>query len=700
MERRTRVVTEEQPTRLSPTATAPNPLIDDWSGPFGGVPPFDRVRVEHFVPALDFAIAQVTGEVERIAADPSPPTFQNTLEALERSGRALQRVKAVARVWRTTMSTPEFRAIEGELMTKMTRLDDRVRQDAALFRRIDQVYQARESLQLTAEQARLAWHYHTEFTRAGAALPEAAKRRLAEINERLTELSTRFDQNLLADESAHFVALESESDLVGLPAADREAAAAAAELRGMPGRWVIANTRSAVEPFLAHARSRPLRERVWRMFVNRGNTRGAHDNQPVIGEMLELRAERARLLGYPSHAHWAVENTMAKTPARALDLMEAVWPKAVAGVRAELEQMRRVASAERGEGGIEPWDYRFYADKVRAENHRLDWHELEPYLQLEKLREGMFWVAEHLFGMRFRPVDVPVYHADVRVWEVTDVAGGSHVGLFYFDPYARPGKKSGAWMNHYRRQQRLDGPVTPIVSNNCPFLRGRAQEPVLISWTDAVTLFHEFGHALHGLSSSVTYPSLSGTQVSPDYVEFASQILEFWLSTPEVLSRFALHHRTGEPMPDPLMERIEQAARAGEGFSTTEQLASALVDMKLHMEPGHASNAAGLEQETLKSYGMPAELVLRHGLPHFAHIFSGDQYAAKYYSYLWADVLAADAREAFLEQGGMFSRKVAARLRETLLSKGNTVDPEEAYLAFRGRAPRVEALLEHRGFVA
>jgi peptidyl-dipeptidase Dcp len=683
-----------------------NPVLAEWSGPFGGVPPFDRVGVEHFMPALDAAIEQVTASIERIAADPASPTFQNTLEALERSGQALYRVKAVARVWRTTMSSPELRAIEGEMMAKLAGLDDRIKQNAQLFQRIEAVYRSGGAPiasgdrfgALTEEQRRLTWLYHLDFTRAGAGLGDEAKRRLAEINQRLAELSTRFDQNVLVDESSQFALLETEAELAGLPAAERVAAAEAAAANGMVGKWIVPNTRSAVEPFLTHADSRALRESVWRMFVGRGDNPGDHDNNPVIAEMLALRAERSTLLGYPSFAHWAVENTMAKTPERALELMEAVWPRAVAGVQAEVDEMRELARAS-GVDEIQPWDYRYFADKVRARVQGLDWHQLEPYLQLEKLREGMFWVAGRLFRMSFMAVDVPVYHPDVRVWEVSDERTGAHIGLFYFDPFARQGKKSGAWMNHYRRQQRLDGVVTPIVSNNCNFVRGRPGDPVLISWTDAVTLFHEFGHALHGLSSRVTYPTLAGTQVSPDYVEFASQILEFWLSTPEVLGRFAIHHKTGKPMPARLMERIERASRAGEGFSTTEQLASALVDMKLHLDPGRPDPAA-VARETLNRYGMPKELVLRHGLPHFAHIFSGDQYAAKYYSYLWADVLAADAREAFLEQGGMFATAVAERMRDALLSKGNTVDPEEAYLAFRGRAPRVQALLEHRGFVA
>jgi peptidyl-dipeptidase Dcp len=492
------------------------------------------------------------------------------------------------------------------------------------------------------------------------------------------------------------VVIENEADLAGVPDPERAVAASAAESRGLPGRWVIANTRSAVEPFLTYARHRHLREEVWRMFVTRGDG-PERDNRPVITEILALRAERARLLGYSSHAHWAAERQMAKLPARAMELMEAVWMSAVRRVLDEVEMMLPVARRD-GVEGIKPWDYRYYAEIVRQPLADLDWDEVKPFLQLDLLRDGMFWVAGELFGLGFEPVSAPVYHPDVRVWEVVERAGGRHVGLFYFDPLARAGKKSGAWMNHYRRQERLDGEVTPIVSNNCNYLQGRPDEPILISWSDAHTLFHEFGHALHGLLSEATYPSLSGTFVPTDYVEFPSQLLEHWLGTPEFLTRFALHFRTGEPMPRELVERVELAARLGRGFSTAEELASGIVDMRLHLETEWPIDVEAFERDTLASIGMPEEIAMRHRPPHFEHIFSSDDYAAKYYSYLWADVIAADAAEAFEEAGGMYDRATARSLRENVLSRGNTIDPEVGWLNFRGREPAVAALMRKRGF--
>ena len=675
-----------------------NPILAPWRGPHGGVPPLDRVRVEHFMPALAEAVSSKLEEVDRIVADPAPPTFANTLEALERSGELLRRVETFANIWRSTVSTPEFQAIEGEMMARLSEVDDRIKQNGALFRRIEAVYEGRNTL--GAEQQRLAWLYHTDFVRAGAALSDAAKPRLAQINQRLAELGTRFDQNVLWDESNRYLLLESDADLAGLPAQERSSASAAADARGFPGKWLIANTRSAVEPFLTYAGRRDLRERALRMFLGRGDAAGERDNKPVLTETLRLRAERAALLGYRSHAHWAVEKSMAKTPERATALMEAVWPHALRKVREEIAEMRKLARADGVTDDLQPWDYRYYAEKVRRPMFDLDWHDVEPYLQLERLREGMFWVAGELFGIEFAPVDVPVYHPDVRAWEVRDRASGRHVGLFYFDPFARPGKKSGAWMNHYRMQEGLGGGVTPVVSNNCNYLRGKPDEPVLISWIDAVTLFHEFGHALHGLSSNVTYRSLAGTSVSTDYVEFPSQVLEFWLSTPEVLERFAVHHETGEPIRAELVERIERATTAAEGFSTTEQIASGLVDMRLHLVADGEIDPSAVELETLAAYGMPREVAMRHRPPHFAHIFSGDHYAAKYYSYLWADVLAADAREAFHQAEGMYDHSVAKRLLDHVLSRGNTVDPEEAYRVFRGRDAETDALMRKRGFLA
>jgi peptidyl-dipeptidase Dcp len=688
--------TDTPATTMAPAATG-NALLAPWTGPHGGVPPFDEVRVEDFQPALEAAMAENLAEVERIASDPAAPTFQNTLAELERAGRTLSRVGTVYGVWGANMSTPEFQAVQREMAPRLAAFSDRIFQNEALFRRIAAVYEARASL--TPEQQRLAWLYHTNFVRAGARLDGAAKGRLSEINQRLAALFTAFNQNILADETDHFVLLQSEAELAGLPESLRDAAAAAAAARGEAGKWLVANTRSATDPFLTYSERRDLRERVWRMFVDRGDNGGAHDNNRIVAEILALRAERARLLGYETHAHWRLEDAMAKTPERAMELMEAVWTPAVARVREEVADMQALADAEAPGITIEPWDYRYYAEKVRQARYDLDANEVKPYLQLDRLREGMFWVAGELFGFAFTPVsDVPVFHPDVTVWEVTDRASGRHVGLWYFDPYARAGKRSGAWMNAYRTQERFDGEVTTLVSNNSNFVQGRPGEPVLISWDDARILFHEFGHALHGLASAVEYPSLAGTSVPRDYVEFPSQLLEHWLSTPEVLQRFAVHHETGRPIPQELVDRIERAATFNQGFATTEYLSSALVDMKLHLAGGQPIDPDAFEREALAALGMPREIVMRHRTPQFQHVFGSDGYSAGYYSYLWSDVLTADAYGAFTEAGGPYDRAVADRLVRHVFSIGNTVDPAEAYRAFRGRDARVEALMRKRGF--
>jgi peptidyl-dipeptidase Dcp len=684
-------------------APAPEPAVDvllsDWAGPYGGVPPFDRVEVSALAPALEAAMAENLAEVERIAANPEPPTFENTLAALERAGRTLRRVRTIYGIWGANMSTPELQAVEREMAPKLAAFSDRITQNEALFNRIAAVYESPSKAQLTPEQQRLAWLYHTNYVRAGARLSAAAKERLSEINQQLAGLFTRFNQNLLADETNYRLVLESEAELAGLPQSVRDAAAAEAAAQGLEGRWVITNTRSSMEPFLTYSDRRDLRERGWRMWVDRGDNADANDNNEIIAQILALRAERAQLLGYETHAHWRLENAMAQTPERALELMEAVWTPAVARVREEVADMQAVADSAGADITIEPWDYRYYAEKVRKARYDLDQNEVKPYLQLDSLRHGMFWVAGELFDFDFRPVaDVPVFHPDVRVWEVTDRSSGRHVGLWYFDPYARAGKRSGAWMNAYRSQERFDGDVTTIVSNNSNFVKGSPGEPVLISWDDATTLFHEFGHALHGLASNVTYPSLAGTAVARDYVEFPSQLLEHWLATPEVLQRFAVHYRTGEPIPQDLVERIERAATFNEGFATTEYLASALVDMKLHLAGAQRIDPDAFERETLAELGMPREIVMRHRTPQFQHAFGSDGYSAGYYSYLWSDVLTADAYNAFVEAGGPYDRAVAQRLRDHVFSIGNTVDPAEAYRAFRGRNPSIDALLEKRGF--
>jgi peptidyl-dipeptidase Dcp len=691
------------PTDETPTTEAPvqNPLLPDWTGPHGGVPPFDRVTVEHLKPALEAGMAEQLAEIDAIANDPAPPTFDNTLAAYERSGRTLDRVGRIYGVHAGNLSTPEFQAVEREMAPRLAAFTDQIVQNEKLFARIDAVYQARDKAKLTPEQKRLAWLHYTDFVRAGARLDGPAKKRLSEINQRLAALFTTFGQNVLADEKDYVLVLEKEDDLAGLPDSVRAAASAAAEDRGHKGKWAVLNTRSSMDPFLTYSDRRDLREKVWRTYYSRGDNGDAKDNKKTITEILKLRAERAKLLGYATHAHWRLENVMAKTPERAMELMEAVWKPAVARVAEEVADMQAVADKELPEAArikIEPWDYRYYAEKVRKAKYDLDQNAVKPYLQLDKLREGMFWVAGELLGLRFTPAsDLPVFHPDVRVWEVKN-ADGKHVGLWYFDPYARPGKRSGAWMATYRDQHRLDGAVTTIVSNNSNFVKGKAGEPILVSWDDASTLFHEFGHALHGLSSNVTYPSLAGTAVARDYVEFPSQLLEHWLATPEILNKYALHYETGKPLPREMVDKIERAKTFNQGFMTVEYLAAALVDMKLHTSAQADIDPAVFEKETLAALGMPREVVLRHRLPHFNHIFGSDSYSAAYYSYLWSDTLTADAYEAFTSAQGPYDKAVAERLRKHVFSVGNTIDPADGYRAFRGRDVTIDALMRKRGF--
>jgi peptidyl-dipeptidase Dcp len=673
-----------------------NPLIPKWTGPYGGVPPFDRVKVEHFKPALEAAMAEHLAEVERIAADPAPPSFENTFAALERAGRTLDRVGAVYNVFAGTRRTSDFQEVEREMEPKLAAHRDKVVQNARLFKRIAAVYEGPERAKLDTEQQRLAWDKYTSFVRTGARLDDGSKKKLADINQRLATLYTQFSQNVLADEG-RYVLVDRESELEGLPEAHVSTAAAEARGRGHEGKWAILNTRSSVEPFLTLAANRGLREKVWREFVSRGDNGDAHDNKTVIAEIVRLRHERALLLGYSTHAHWRLEKSMARTPERALELMQALWKPALARAQEEIADMQALADKVGDRIAIEPWDYRYYAEKVRKARFDVDDDEVAPYLQLDQLREGMFWVAGELLGLKFAEVQgVPVVNPDIRVWEVR--RGDKHVGLFYFDPYARPHKESGAWMNAYRSQERFDGEVATIVSNNCNYMKPAPGKPVLVSWDDAVTLFHEFGHGLHGLASSVRYPSLSGTNVDRDYVEFPSQLLESWLPTREVLERFARHCRTGEPMPEALVKKIEAASKFNKGFDNVEYLSSALVDMRLHLEPGKARDIAAFEREALEAIGMPRQIVMRHRLPHFGHLFSGDSYSAGYYSYLWADTLSADAFEAFTEAGGAYDKKVASRLLENVFAAGNTRDPEEGYRAFRGRDAGIEALMRKRGF--
>lgn len=674
-----------------------NPLLKPWSGPYGGAPPFDKVKIPDFKPALEFAMAERMRSIEAIARNPQAPTFENTIVALERADALYDRVRAVYNVWAGTMSSAEFRPVEAEMAPKMAAHRDQVFQNEALFKRIEAVYNSPEKAKLTPEQQRLVWDRYTDFVRAGAKLSPEQKKKVLEINQRLAELYTKFSNNLLRDEE-HYVLYLNKKQLGGLPPEVVAAAAEAANERGRKGEYAILNTRSSMDPFLTFSTERALREKVWRTFYSRGDNNDEYDNKQLITEILKLRAERTKLQGYSTFAHRALEKQVAKTPEAAMNLMMKVWPAAIARVREEVADMQALADKEGARIKIEPWDYRFYAEKVRKAKYDLDSNEVKQYLQLEKLREGMFWAATRLFGYEFAPVrDVPVYHPDVRVWSVS--RGGQHVGLFYFDPFARTGKRSGAWMSAYRPQQKLEGAITPIVSNNLNFVKGAPGQPVLISWDDAITLFHEFGHAMHGLSSNVTYPSQAGTSVARDYVELPSQIYEHWLSTPELLNEFARHHETGKAMPKPLLDKIERAEKFNQGFLTTEFLASALIDMKLHtLSSPDGIDPAKFEKETLAALKMPAELPMRHRMPQFAHIFSSEGYAAGYYSYLWADAITADAWEAFLEGKGPYDTAVAKRFFDWVLSKGNTMDPAEAYRKFRGRDVDTNALMRDRGF--
>jgi peptidyl-dipeptidase Dcp len=676
-----------------------NPLLADWAGQFGGLPPFDKVKVSDFKPAIEEAMAENLSEIDKIAKQTEAPTFANTIAAMERTGQKLQRIITLYGIWGSNLSTPEFQEVETEFEPKLAGLSDQINQNVALFKRIEAVYLSPETKKLSAEQQRLCKIYYTNFVRSGAKLDAQKKKRLSEINQELAGFFTKFSQNLLSDESDLILVLNSKEELVGLPQSLVDGASNTAKAKLLDDKWVISNTRSSVDPFLTYSDRRDLREKAWKMFINRGDNGGEHDNNELITKILRLRSERAKLLGFETHAHWRLENTMAKTPQKSIELMESVWPAAIARVKEEVADMQAIADKEGANIKIEPWDYRYYAEKVRKQRYDLDQNEVKQYFQLDKLREGMFWVAGELFGFSFTPLkNIPVYHPDVNVWEVKDIKTGRHIGVWYFDAYAREGKRSGAWMNAYRDQQRMDKEVTTIVSNNSNFVKGNPGEPVLISWDDASTLFHEFGHALHGLSSNVTYPTLSGTNVVRDYVEFPSQLLEHWLSTPEVLSKFALHYQTGKPIPSSLVERIEKASTFNEGFATTEYLSSALIDMKIHLADASNIDPDKFEKETLDALGMPKELVMRHRTPQFGHVFSGDGYSAGYYSYLWSDVLTADAYEAFVEGKGPYDKEVAQRLIKYVFSVGNTIDPEIGFKSFRGHDAKTDALMRKRGF--
>jgi len=676
--------------------TEQNPFFETWTTP-DGVPPFERIRPEHFREAYSRAFAEHDAEIEAIAGQTEPPTFDNTIVALENSGRALARVEQVFSLLAGTDSNDALLEIERDVAPRLASHWNAFRTNPALFRRIDALMRQLETLALSAEQKRVTERYHAAARRAGAALDAQANSRLAAIVERLAELGTAFSQNVLADEQAFALSLNEKSELAGIPTFMLEAMKVEAEERGLAG-YVVTLSRSSAEPFLQFSQRRDLREKVYRAFVARGDNGGATDNKAIIAEMVRLRAERARFLGYRDFAHYRLDDAMAKTPAAVRDLLNTVWARAREHAQADRDALQALVAAEGGNFALAPWDWRYYAEKLRAQRCAIDETTIKPYLDLERMIEAAFYTAQRLFGLAFTErTDVPVWHPDVRVWQVRD-RDGDDMGLFFGDYFARSSKRSGAWMTALREQEKLAGEVRPLIVDVCNFAKGAGGKPTLLSFDDARTLFHEFGHALHGLLSAVTYPKISGTNVATDFVELPSQLYEHWLEQPQVLRQFARHYQTGAAMPEDLLQRLIAARNFDQGFATVEYLASAIVDLDFHsLATSDAIDPMAFEASELARIGMPQEIAMRHRPPHFGHVFSGGGYAAAYYSYMWSEVLDADAFEAFEETGDIFDPATARRLREAIYAAGGTRDPAEAYKAFRGRLPSPEALLRKRG---
>ncbi len=675
-----------------------NPLLTPWKGPFEA-PPFAALDPAHFRPAFDVAIDEARKEIATIAVNPDPATFGNTIEAIERSGRLLDRVSAVFFSIASADSSAAIEAIEREVAPLLARHRNEIFLNRALYQRVEALHAERGTLGLNAEEARVLKRYHVAFSRAGAGLGDEVKVRIAEIGERLAVLGAKFGQNVLADEKSWLLVLEKPEDLIGLPGWFVSSAAHAAKERGLPEKHVVTLSRSSVEPFLQFSARRDLREKAFAAWTARGEHSGPTDNRAIADEIVRLRAERANLMGFESFAKFRLADTMAKTPEAARALLESVWTPALARAAEEEAALQAMISEEGGNFPIAPWDWRYYAEKRRKRGFDIDEDAIKPYFQLERLIEAAFFVAGRLFGLRFvERFDIPLYHPDVRSWTVLG-RDGAPIALFLGDYFARPSKRSGAWMSALRRQQKLDGAVWPIVVNVLNLARGSDGEASLLSFDEARTLFHEFGHALHGMLSGVTYPLLSGTAVATDFVEFPSQLYEHWLEQPEILRRFARHSVAGEPMPDSLLEKLKAAQKFNQGFATVEYAASALVDLGLHERPATGPvDVIAFEKQELERIKMPQAIAMRHRTPHFQHIFSGGAYAAGYYSYLWSEVLDADGFEAFEEKGDLFDPELAARLLDYVYSAGNLRDPRGAYAHFRGREPEPRALMRKRGF--
>ncbi len=688
----------EPPQTPAPPEAGANPLLKPWQTPFE-TPPFAEIEPEHFLPAFEQAFVDHAAEIAAITHDPALPDFANTITAIERSGKLLSRVSAVFYDLVSAHSNPAILEIDKEVSLRMARHWNPIMMNAVLFGRIAMLHEKRATLGLTGEQLRLLERTYTNFHRAGAGLDEAAKKRRAEINERLAQLGTSFSHHLLGDEQDWFMEL-GEDDRAGLPEAFITAAKADAEERGMAGKAIVTLSRSSVEPFLKSSSRRDLREKAYRAFTARGDNGNANDNNATIVEILALREEAAKIMGFPTYAAYRLEDSMAKTPEAVRGLLERVWKPARARALADRDALQELIAEEGGNFTLAPWDWRYYAEILRQRRANFDDAAIKPYLVLDHMIEAAFDCATRLFGITFSErKDIPVWHPDVRVWEVKG-ADGRHKALFYGDYFARPSKRSGAWMTSLRDQQKLDGEIAPLIINVCNFAKGAGGEPSLLSPDDARTLFHEFGHGLHGMLSNVTYPSLSGTSVFTDFVELPSQLYEHWQEQPQVLRQFARHYQTGEPLPDDLLQRFLAARKFNQGFATVEFVSSALIDLEFHTQPASASRDVGaFEKAELEKIGMPSEIALRHRPTQFGHIFSGDHYASGYYSYMWSEVMDADAFGAFEEAGDIFDPATARRLHDDIYSSGGSREPEEAYVAFRGREPEADALLRRRGLL-
>jgi peptidyl-dipeptidase Dcp len=669
-----------------------NPLLAPWDTPFG-LPPFDRIREQHFRPAFETAMAEQLAEIEKIAADPAAPSFANTITAFERSGGTLDRVMAVFYNLCSSHTNDALQAIQREVAPKLAGHNSAILMNTPLFARVRALIDDGKAIGLDAEQARVLRLYHRMFVKAGAMLHGGARQRMTDIMQRLAELGTAFSQNVLADEKDWVLVLDGE-DLAGLPDFLISELAREARSRGKPDQHAVTLSRSSIEPFLTFSARRDLRETGWRAWAARGDT----TNWPLVEETVRLRAERARLLGFANFAELKLHDQMAKTPDAVRELLMAVWEPARRRAGKEADILNELAAEGGANITLAPWDWRFYAEKQRKREHDLDEAETKPYLQLDAMIAAAFGVANRLFGLSFREVEgLALHHPDARAWEVLGADGG-HLGLFIGDYFARPSKRSGAWMSGFRDQQKLWEPGRPIIMNTLNIAPGGEGEPALLTYDDARTVFHEFGHALHGLMSDVTYPFISGTSVARDFVELPSQLYEHWLSVPEVLAEHARHYKTGVPMPAELIARLKAAENFNQGFATVEYTASALVDLEMHLlEDAEDFDGKSFEIKVLEGIGMPEAVAMRHATPHFQHVFAGEGYSAGYYSYMWSEMMDADAFKAFEEAGDVFDSAIAERLARYVYSAGGRQEPEDAYIAFRGKLPGVEALLEGRG---